>query len=95
MTCYFILFTETSFRSGCLVDKTGLTAKQNSKSLVHNEIELFLEEHFYFHAPLTQCVSDFFSPNCALPCRQKTKLVAEHFIAQRSDFKVFCPIDSL
>ena len=29
-----ILFSETSFRSECLVDKTGSTAKQNSKSLI-------------------------------------------------------------
>ena len=34
-------------------DKTGSTAKQNSKSPLHSGIELFLDEHINFHTPLT------------------------------------------
>ena len=34
-------------------DKTGSRAKQYSKSLIHSGVELFLVEHFNFHAPFT------------------------------------------
>ena len=58
ISCYVMLFhvkrkTFYFLKQVSGQDKTGSTAKQNSKSLIHSGIELFLDEHFNFHTPLT------------------------------------------